>query len=74
MVQAVAGPELLIYLLLNKPKGFVTTVTDPERRPTVANFGNVQGQVRLLQGGNLLLLKMNDRRLTMKTTQLLNSR
>ena len=28
------GAERHVYLLLNKPKGYVTTVTDPERRPT----------------------------------------
>jgi len=27
--------ELLLYFLLNKPKGYVTTVSDPEGRPTV---------------------------------------
>src|SRR6202045_3347145 len=32
------GPERHIYLLLNKPKGYVTTVTDPERRPTVMDL------------------------------------
>ena len=32
------GVERLIYLLLNKPKGYVTTVTDPERRPTVMDL------------------------------------
>jgi len=29
------GAERHIYLLLNKPKGYVTTVSDPEHRPTV---------------------------------------
>lgn len=28
----------LIYLLLNKPVGYVSTVTDPERRPTVISL------------------------------------
>src|SRR5438067_2293035 len=32
------GPERHVYLLLNKPKGFVTTVTDPEGRPTVMDL------------------------------------
>src|SRR3954464_9892948 len=27
-----------IYLLLNKPKGYVTTVKDPEERPTVMDL------------------------------------
>jgi len=29
------GAQRHVYLLLNKPKGFVTTVSDPEGRPTV---------------------------------------
>lgn len=32
------GSERHIYLLLNKPKGYVTTVSDPEGRPTVMNL------------------------------------
>jgi len=32
------GPERLRYFILNKPKGFVTTVKDPEGRPTVMQF------------------------------------
>src|ERR671923_730910 len=32
------GPERHVYLLLNKPKGFVTTVSDPEGRPTVMDL------------------------------------
>jgi len=30
--------ERLLYFLLNKPKGYVTTVSDPEGRPTVMEF------------------------------------
>ena len=30
--------ERHVYLLLNKPKGYVTTVTDPEGRPTVLDL------------------------------------
>jgi 23S rRNA pseudouridine2605 synthase len=33
-----SGPERHVYLLLNKPKGHVTTVTDPEGRPTVLDL------------------------------------
>ncbi len=29
------GPQHHVYLLLNKPRGYVTTVSDPEKRPTV---------------------------------------
>jgi pseudouridine synthase len=36
------GPR--VYLLLNKPKGFVTTVSDPEQRDTVLDL--IPGQLR----------------------------
>jgi 23S rRNA pseudouridine2605 synthase len=32
------GAQRHVYLLLNKPAGFVTTVSDPEKRPTVMNL------------------------------------
>ena len=32
------GAEQHVYLLMNKPKGYVTTVSDPEGRPTVMNL------------------------------------
>src|SRR5262249_43335706 len=32
------GPERHVYLLMNKPKGYVSTVTDPEGRPTVMDL------------------------------------
>ena len=32
------GAERLRYFMLNKPRGFVTTVKDPEGRPTVMEF------------------------------------
>ena len=37
-----SGPR--VYLLLNKPKGFVTTVSDPEQRDTVLDL--IPGQLR----------------------------
>src|ERR1700730_10940132 len=32
------GPERHIYLLVNKPKGYVTTLRDPQGRPTVMDL------------------------------------
>src|SRR5258708_13715798 len=59
------GQERHIYLLLNKPKGYVTTVTDPERRPTVMDLVRNVGE-RIYPVGRLdystegLLLLTND--------------
>jgi 23S rRNA pseudouridine2605 synthase len=59
------GPQRNIYLLLNKPKGYVTTVSDPERRPTVMDLVKNVGQ-RIYPVGRLdylsegLLLLTND--------------
>lgn len=54
-----------IYLLLNKPKGYVTTVSDPEKRPTVMQL--IRGvKTRVYPVGRLdyasegLLLMTND--------------
>ena len=59
------GPERPVYLVLNKPKGYVTTVTDPEGRPTVMNLMRGVG-ARVYPVGRLdylsegLLLMTND--------------
>src|ERR1700723_248326 len=40
------GAQRHVYLLLNKPKGFVTTMSDPEKRPTVMDLiHGVRGRV-----------------------------
>jgi 23S rRNA pseudouridine2605 synthase len=59
------GAEHHIYLLMNKPKGYVTTVSDPEGRPTVMDV--LRGiRVRVYPIGRLdyasegLLLLTND--------------
>jgi len=59
------GAPRHIYLLLNKPKGYVTTVSDPEKRPTVMELiRGVKGRVypvgRLDYASEGLLLLTND--------------
>src|SRR5215467_11646636 len=54
-----------IYLLLNKPKGYVTTVSDPEGRPTVMDLvkeagGRVYPVGRLDYASEGLLLLTTD--------------
>src|ERR1700693_73602 len=40
------GPQKHVYLLMNKPKGFVTTASDPQNRPTVMDLlRNVSARV-----------------------------
>lgn len=65
------GQQRLTYLLLNKPKGFVTTNRDPEGRPTVMNLlGGVKSRVypvgRLDYASEGLLLLTNDGDLAQK--------
>lgn len=68
------GPERHIYLLLNKPKGYVTTVSDPEGRPTVMSLLHGVGE-RIYPVGRLdyssegLLLLTNDGELANKLTR-----
>lgn len=59
------GEQRHIYLLMNKPKGYVTTVKDPENRPTVMDLvRGVRGRVypvgRLDYASEGLLLLTND--------------
>src|ERR1700676_129774 len=65
------GPEQQRYYMLNKPRGYVTTLVDPQKRPTVMQLmtqkrGPHGDQVRLYPIGRLdylsegLLLMTND--------------
>jgi 23S rRNA pseudouridine2605 synthase len=68
------GAERLRYFMLNKPKGYVTTVSDPERRPTVMQIFSKMSE-RLYPVGRLdylsegLLLVTNDGDLANKLTK-----
>ncbi len=68
------GAERHIYLVLNKPKGYVTTVSDPEGRPTVMTLiGNAGARIypvgRLDYLSEGLLLLTNDGELANKLTR-----
>ncbi len=59
------GSERSTYIVLNKPKGYVTTVSDPEHRPTIMDLvRGVRGRVypigRLDWASEGLLLLTND--------------
>src|ERR1700687_2764005 len=59
------GPERYTYVVLNKPKGYVTTVSDEKKRPTVMDLvRRVKGRVypvgRLDWASEGLLLMTND--------------
>ncbi|HWE85382.1 MAG TPA: pseudouridine synthase [Terracidiphilus sp.] len=68
------GAERLRYFVLNKPRGYVTTVSDPEGRPTVMEFFARMSE-RLYPVGRLdylsegLLLMTNDGELANKLTR-----
>src|SRR5579872_2978575 len=72
VLQNTAAQEF-IYILLHKPKGFVTTVSDPEKRPTVMNLvASVKTRIypvgRLDYASEGLLLMTNDGDLAHKLT------
>jgi 23S rRNA pseudouridine2605 synthase len=68
------GSERQRYFMLNKPKGYVTTVSDPEGRPTIMEFFS-KTRERLYPVGRLdylsegLLLVTNDGELANKLTR-----
>jgi 23S rRNA pseudouridine2605 synthase len=66
--------ERLVYFLLNKPKGYVTTVSDPEGRPTVMDLlpkrsERVYPVGRLDYASEGLLLMTNDGALAQMLTK-----
>jgi 23S rRNA pseudouridine2605 synthase len=66
--------QRFVYFLLNKPKGYLTTVSDPEGRPTVMQLlGNLRERVypvgRLDYASEGLLLLTNDGALAQKLTK-----
>jgi 23S rRNA pseudouridine2605 synthase len=67
------GPERHEYVALNKPRGYVTTVSDPEGRPTVMEL--LRSKARLYPVGRLdfnsegLLLLTNDGDMAHKLTK-----
>lgn len=69
--KTLSGPERQVHVLLHKPKGYVTTVTDPEGRPTVMDLVRSVG-ARVYPVGRLdylsegLLLLTNDGELAQK--------
>ncbi len=64
----------LVYILLNKPKGFITTTNDPEQRKTVLDIVKRATQERVYPVGRLdrntsgVLLLTNDGELAQKLT------
>lgn len=66
--------ERLVYLLLNKPKGFITTTDDPRERKTVMNLVENACSERIYPVGRLdknttgLLLFTNDGKLSKELT------
>ena len=69
-----AAKEALLYFALYKPKGYVTTVTDPEGRPTVMDLiKNIPARLypvgRLDYASEGLLFMTNDGALAQKLTK-----
>lgn len=72
--KAIEPAQHFVYFLLNKPKGYVTTVSDPEGRPTVMQLlGKVAQRVypvgRLDYASEGLLLLTNDGALAQQLTK-----
>ncbi len=70
----VQSAQQFVYLLLNKPKGYVTTTSDPDGRPTVMQLlGDIRERVypvgRLDYASEGLLLLTNDGELAQRLTK-----
>ena len=69
----IGGPEAPLYLIVNKPVGYITTVSDPQGRPTVLDLVPDR-RARLYPVGRLdadtsgLLFLMNDGKLAFRLT------
>ena len=70
----VGAAPALVYLMLNKPIGYVSTTSDPQRRPTALDLVKARRLPRLFLVGRLdadsegLLLLTNDGPLTLRLT------
>jgi 23S rRNA pseudouridine2605 synthase len=68
------SPERKVYVLLNKPKDFVSTVSDPHAERTVLDLVKLDGHERIYPVGRLdknttgVMLLTNDGELTKKLT------
>lgn len=66
------SPEKPVYILLNKPKGYITTMDDPQGRRTIMELIDLPGRERIYPVGRLdrntsgVLLLTNDGELTQK--------
>lgn len=65
-------PEKPVYIIMNKPKGYITTTEDPEGRKTVMELIDLPGKERIYPIGRLdrnttgVLLLTNDGEMTQK--------
>jgi len=66
------NPEKPVYILLNKPKGYITSTSDPDERATVMDLIDLPGKERIYPVGRLdrnttgVLLLTNDGELAQK--------
>lgn len=73
--KSILKPEKQVYVLLNKPKGFISTTSDPEGRKTVMELVSNACEEKIFPVGRLdrattgLLLFTNDGQLSKKLTQ-----